>query len=136
MKIAWQEYLSVGVAEIDAQHRLLFEKINALLTAHERGVGSEEVGRLFTFLDTYVATHFADEERLMERVGFPDRQKHRAQHQAFSGELAKLKERLALEGPTESLITSAGMVMVGWLIEHISVMDRAIGKFAKDRPQQ
>ena len=135
MKIAWQEYLSVGVAEIDAQHKLLFENIDALLTAHERGLGSEEVCRLFTFLDAYVATHFADEERLMQRIGFPELLKHREQHQTFIGDLSKLKERLGIEGPTESLITSVGMVTVGWLIEHISVMDRAIGRFAKERKE-
>ena len=133
MKIEWQEYLSVGVAKIDLQHKLLFENINALLKAHEEGRGSDEVSRLFFFLDTYVATHFADEERLMQRLGFPDFQKHREQHQAFSGEVAALKERLLSEGPTESLVTSMGLVTTGWLIEHISVMDRAIGRFVKER---
>ena len=133
MKIEWQEYLSVGVAKIDLQHKLLFENINALLKAHEEGRGNDEVSRLFFFLDTYVATHFADEERLMQRLGFPDFQKHREQHQAFSGEVAALKERLLSEGPTESLVTSMGLVTTGWLIEHISVMDRAIGRFVKER---
>lgn len=134
MKIAWREYLSVGVAEIDDQHKLLFEHIDTLLTAYEQGAGSEELRRLFDFLDAYVATHFDDEERLMQRLGFPDLERHREQHQGFIGDLATLKGRMEVEGPTESLITSVGMVTVGWLIEHISVMDRAIGAFAKKRP--
>jgi hemerythrin len=133
MAIEWQEYLSVGVPEIDLQHQQLFAKVNALLKAHERGASDEEVTRLFLFLDTYVVTHFRDEERLMQQLGFPHLPAHREQHQAFVGRIAKLKERLAGEGPTESLVTSAGMVLVGWLIEHISGMDRAIGQFVKER---
>ena len=133
MKIEWLEQLSVGVAEIDQQHKRLFDKINAFLTACEEGREAEEVSRLFWFLDAYVATHFADEERLQQRLGFPDYLKHRAQHQVFTAKIAELKERLDSEGPTVALVTSVGLLMTGWLIEHISFMDRAIGKFVKER---
>jgi len=133
MKVEWQEYLSVGVAEIDEQHKLLFAKFNALLAACKQEKGGEEVTRLFSFLDAYVVTHFADEERLMKQLGFPDCQKHREQHQAFTSQLALLKERLRSEGPVQSLVTSMSLFINGWLIEHISRMDRAMGRFVKEK---
>ena len=133
MKVEWQEYLSVGVAEIDHQHQILFDRYNAFFTAYAEGVAGEELIRLFCFLEAYVATHFAHEEDLQLRVGFPDYQKHRQQHLALAEKVAELKERLVKEGPTASLISSAGLLMTGWLIEHISVMDRAIGRFVKER---
>lgn len=135
MKIEWHEYLSVGVAEIDQQHRLLFDKFNTFFAACEEGRGEEEVARLFWFLNAYIATHFADEERLQQEIGFPGYQKHREQHLALTREVAALKERLASEGPSRSLVSSVGLLMTGWLIEHISVMDRAIGRFVKERKQ-
>jgi len=133
MKIEWNDYLSVGVAEIDNQHKLLFDKFNAFLAACEAERGCEEVSRLLWFLDAYVATHFTDEEALQKRIGFPDYPKHREQHQEFARKLAELKERLQAEGPSRSLISTATLTMTGWLIEHINRMDRAIGLFMKER---
>lgn len=133
MKVEWGEYLSVGVAEIDSQHRLLFDKFNAFLAAREKGLSAEEVNRLFSFLGTYVITHFSDEERLMQRLGFPDLQRHREAHQEFARRVAALKERLEKEGPTQSLVTTSSLFINGWLIEHIARMDRAIGRFMNEK---
>src|SRR6266568_6272976 len=131
MKVEWQEYLSVGVEEIDTQHKLLFDKYNAFFAAYNEGRGGDELIRLFGFLEEYVATHFSDEERLQRRINFPDYQKHRQQHQELTQKVAELRERLVNSGTDPSLITSAGLLLTGWLIEHISVMDRAIGRFMK-----
>lgn len=136
MKVEWQEYLSVGVEEIDQQHKLLFDKYNAFISAYYEGRGDQEVIRLLGFLEDYVAFHFADEEKLQLRIGFPDYQKHSMQHQELSRKVAELKESIEKEGPEPNIISSAGLLMTGWLIEHISVMDRAIGRFMKERQSQ
>lgn len=129
MKVEWHDYLSVGVEEIDHQHRLLFDSYNDFFTAYQEGKGDAEVIRLFLFLEEYVATHFADEERLQLRSGFPEFEKHRRQHRELTGTVAELKESIENQGPNPNLVSSAGLLMTGWLIEHISVQDRAIGRF-------
>lgn len=132
MRIEWQDYLSVGVEEIDLQHKLLIDKYNDFFEAFSEGRAGDEVIRLLGFLEEYVVTHFADEERLQIQVGFPDYEKHRMQHEELSRKVAELKERLGSEAPDPSLISSTGLLLTGWLIEHISVMDRAIGRFMKE----
>ena len=136
MKVEWQEYLSVGVEEIDQQHKLLFDKYNAFFSAYYEGRGNEEVVRLLRFLEEYVAIHFADEENLQLRIGFPDYQNHRKQHRELIRKVAELKERIKNEGADANLLPSAGLLMTGWLIGHISVMDRAIGRFMKETQSQ
>ncbi len=133
MKLQWDKHLSVGVSEIDQQHKLLIEKFNRFMLACKQQRGNDEVYRLFSFLDAYVVTHFADEERLMQRIGYPDYNKHREKHLEFRTKVVSFKERLKNEGPTQLLIPSAGLLMTGWLIEHISGMDRAIGKFTSEQ---
>jgi hemerythrin len=133
MKVEWQEFLSVGVAEIDYQHKQLLDKYNAFFAAYNDEAREEEVARLFYFLGTYVLTHFSNEETFMQQVGFPDFQNHLEQHQMLTTKVNTLKERLAKEGPTPEFVCSAGLLMTGWIIEHISVMDRAIGQFIKER---
>jgi hemerythrin len=134
--LKWEKHLSVGVAEIDQQHKMLIDKFNAFMLAFKEERGADEIFRLFSFLDAYVITHFADEERLMQRLGYPDFQKHRVKHQEFIRDVVSFRERLKNEGPTQPLITSAGLLMTGWLIEHISGMDRAIGKFMAEQGKQ
>lgn len=133
MKVEWREHLSVGVEEIDAQHRSLFEKFNNLMEAYDQGKEGEEVVRLFGFLDKYINTHFADEERLQKRLGYPDYERHREQHRKFISELDAMKERLSSEGITRLFAAAVNRIMTGWLIEHISGMDRAFGKFAREQ---
>lgn len=103
------------------------------MLASKEGRGSDEVYRLFSFLDAYVTTHFADEERLMQRISYPDYFKHREKHLEFKQTIKTFRERLENEGPTRELINSAGLLMTGWLIGHISGMDSAIGKFMVQR---
>lgn len=125
----WQESLSIGVLEIDIQHKLLFEKFNTFLTACQSKTDPEAVLRLFWFLEAYAVTHFREEEKLMQRIGFPDYLQHRELHLAFAAEIGKLKERLKVEGPTQPLVRTITRFISGWLVAHISNVDRAIGRF-------
>ncbi len=133
MKIEWQEYLSVGVEEIDQQHKLLIDKYNAFFTAYSEGRADDEVIRLLGFLEDYVVIHFVDEERLQQRIGFPDYQSHRKQHQELTRKVAELKVNFEYDGPDPNLVSATGLLLTGWLIEHISVSDRAIGRFMKEK---
>ena len=130
--IEWQENLSVGVLEIDIQHKLLFEKVNAFLHACQSEAEDDTVQRLFWFLEAYALTHFKEEEKLMQRLAYPDYLPHRKQHQEFVGEVGKIKERLKSEGVTPSLKSDLTRFISSWLIQHISNMDRAIGRFVNN----
>jgi len=132
MKIEWDEALSVGVAEIDDQHKRIFDKFNAFLAACKDGKGAAKLNELFWFLGSYVATHFAEEERLMLRVGFADTRNHRELHTAFAQEVDALMERFSKEGPSQDLVSTVSAFIKNWLIEHISEMDRAIGLFMEE----
>jgi hemerythrin len=133
VKIEWQESLSVGVPEIDHQHKLLFGKFNALLAAWLDGKGANELIHLLKFLNAYMVSHFADEEHLMQRIGFPEVHQHRQVHLAFTRQVATFKDRLKSEGATPDLATEVNMTMTKWLIKHISNMDRAVGNFVREQ---
>jgi hemerythrin len=132
--IEWQPSLSVGVLEIDIQHKLLFERFNNFVQACESQADQETVHRLFWFLEAYAVTHFAEEEKLMQQVGYPEYPRHRQQHETFVAEVAKVKERLKSEGPTQELVASMTHFISGWLLQHISVMDHAIGEYVNRHP--
>jgi hemerythrin len=130
--VEWQEDLSIGVLEIDIQHKLLFEKVNGFLEACQSQADSDTVHRLFWFLEAYAITHFNDEEKLMLRIAYPDYLPHRKLHLEFAGEVSKIKERLKNEGPSERLVSSMTKFISDWLIQHISITDRAIARLVNN----
>ena len=56
-RLEWTEALSVGVEEIDAQHRELFRRAARLLEGIHAGE-PEELGALLDFLYRYAVEHF------------------------------------------------------------------------------
>ncbi|HLO24563.1 MAG TPA: hemerythrin family protein [Geobacteraceae bacterium] len=133
MQVAWDESLSVGVVEIDDQHKQIFDNFNAFSIACREGHGAEKLNDLFWFLSSYVATHFANEERLMQRVGFPDYPSHYELHTTFISKVDELMGRFSTEGPSQDLVATVNEAIKDWLLEHISVMDRTIGQFVKEQ---
>jgi hypothetical protein len=84
-------------------------------------------------------SHFATEERLMERHGFPGAEVHRAAHAGFVRAFARLRHDHELEGLTEGLSELIGTWLADWLLDHILALDRELGAWlvARDaRPEE
>lgn len=131
MAIKWTEELSVGVENIDAQHKIWFEKADNLFQVGRMGKSREIIAEMLNFLDEYTKLHFKDEEAYMEKINYPDIEKQKAAHRSFIEELAKLKKNYEESGGNIALIISANQMIVNWLTKHISNMDKQIGIYAK-----
>ncbi|HEX5773346.1 MAG TPA: bacteriohemerythrin [Geomobilimonas sp.] len=128
MGVEWRPELAINVAEIDRQHQELFRRFDELLKACDSGQGQKEIARLLDFLGDYVRTHFRDEERIQANSNFPGYTEHRRQHQQFVSRLNDLKRQLATDGASLPVILQTNHMMVDWLINHISKLDRQIGE--------
>jgi hemerythrin len=128
----WTSALSVGVREIDSQHRELFARIDRLLDAMLRNDRSE-AARLLAFLREYVVVHFAAEERLMEETAYPDLQHHVAEHRRFGAQMRELDAEFREAGPTASLVLRLEHEAVGWLHDHVYFTDVAMGRWVMAR---
>jgi hemerythrin len=128
MIIEWREELALGVPEIDDQHRELFRRFNLLLAACSSGKGNSEVCGLINFLCLYVIQHFNEEEKLQQESGYPGYEEHREMHRSFVDRLGDLREQMAREGASLSLVLTTNNVLIDWLIRHITREDRKIGE--------
>lgn len=127
----WTEDLSVGVTEIDNQHKELFRRRNDLIDAIAAGRGRDELLRLTAFLETYIVTHFSLEEYYMMRFGYPALDAHRAEHLAFMREFFDIKGKVRGLGATDELVGRTGDFIISWLREHITVVDKEFGVFLR-----
>ena len=126
----WTPNLSVGVKMIDNQHKMWFEKAEKLFEAGKNHQAKEYIGELLTFLDNYTKEHFADEEKYMLSIHYPEYEAQKKAHTAFIEKLAKLREDFDTSGGNLLVILNANQMVLDWLTNHISTMDKKIGQFA------
>ena len=131
MAIVWTPALSVGVENIDSQHKIWFEKADQLFEAGKTGKSKEVIAQMFDFLDDYTKMHFRDEEAYMTKINYPEIDEQKKLHKNFIAELAKLKADFEQSGGNITLIINAYQMFVDWLTKHISTMDKKIGSYAK-----
>ncbi len=133
MAIEWQKNLEIGIGTVDNQHRELFRCFNGLLEACNAGKGRDEVMKVLLFLDSYIRSHFSEEEELQVRFNYPGYPAHREQHVKFIKRAEELERRFRDEGATISLVVETNQTMVNWLIQHISKVDREFAEFMRAR---
>ena len=127
----WTQNLSVGISMIDDQHKMWFEKAEALFEAGKNNKAKEYVGGLLDFLEDYTKKHFADEEVYMQKIHYPAYTEQKQAHTAFISQLSKLRSDYNSSGGNILVIINANQMVLEWLTKHISNMDKKIGEFAK-----
>lgn len=118
----WNEALEVGIGIIDEQHRWLVDQTNALHDAVAAGTGGEQVGQILEGLMDYTMNHFIVEEDLFARLGYPEGDAHRAQHNYFCDKVMSLLTR---HEAGEEVGLEALNLLKNWLLHHILKVDKA-----------
>lgn len=127
--LEWSDRFSVGVLEIDAQHRELFRQVNRLLEACMQGGGKNLLPEIFDFLGKYAVEHFATEEQYMTRYAYPKLPEHKKAHESFVQTFLDFRKRAEAQGPGVDLIVQVNKTLVDWLKNHILKMDQEMGRF-------
>lgn len=127
MLIEWSDELSVGIQEIDEQHKVLVSLLNEMHDAiHERH-GREASIRILRRLTEYTKIHFAVEESLMRIFDYPGYEEHKKQHEQLIQEILDLEYKIIEEEHAISFQLLHFLKM--WLTKHILESDMDYGPF-------
>ncbi|WP_429071615.1 bacteriohemerythrin [Aeromonas dhakensis] len=118
----WNEAFMVQVPSMDNQHLGLFEAMNRLYQAViDKSPAQLRKQRLDELLKLAIQ-HFADEEQVMEQVGYPELRRHKEEHARLLAELDTLMQR---NGPDDEEFNMELLVFLkNWLLNHISKVDK------------
>lgn len=117
----WDDTYSVGVASLDAQHKVLIELINKLHVIEQRG---GDLSGVLDRLDWYVRHHFAFEEALMRGAGYGGLAAHIAEHREFERWLRSGRYALGVGGgEAREIGRIIGDYLKDWLTKHILIVD-------------
>jgi hemerythrin len=131
MALEWSKALAVGIEEIDAQHRELFQRAGRLIDGIRRG-DPGEVDELVEYLHRYAVTHFGAEEAAMREARYPGYARHKAQHDRFIEDLLAFADEHTARGGA-SVAPQIDKWLSGWLREHVSQTDTELGRFLTQR---
>ncbi|RFA30418.1 hypothetical protein CAI21_04900 [Alkalilimnicola ehrlichii] len=122
--VSWKEELSVGIQEIDEQHKCLIELINELNAAMLARRGQESVDQALDKLIEYTRTHFVVEESLMRILGYPiaEYEAHKRHHEDLIQQVLEFKYQLVGEGKVSR--QELMEFLRNWLINHIMKEDQ------------
>jgi hemerythrin len=133
-KFDWSDEYSVGIEEIDEQHKTLFLLINRLDQAILDRKGSTVCGGILDALVDYTHIHFSQEQTLM-RVGcYPDYDAHCELHKDLVDEVEALRQKIATGKATISF--ELMHFLRNWLTKHILGEDMKYGVYFRENKQE
>lgn len=124
--LTWQDALSVGVEFIDSQHKYLINLINRIHLATEQ-LDTKEIVETLLNMNAYAEIHFAEEEELMRRYGYPGLEAHIRLHQSFIQQAEAFLNDL--EAAPLAITSEVSRYLMDWLVQHIQKVDFEYGRF-------
>jgi hemerythrin len=128
--IDWNGSLSVGVQQIDNEHKKLVDLVNTLNDSMKTGKSKETLQNVFSELVDYTIKHFTNEEMLMQKVKYGNLAVHKREHDELTKKARVLKDDFI-----------AGKMMISievrdflknWIINHIQKTDKLYTKAMND----
>lgn len=90
--IEWKDEYSVGVPDVDAEHRDLIELINTLYESMQARDGGSDVMEFLGEIYARIASHFALEELIMRRHEYDEYREHKRDHEQLLEEIRDIMD--------------------------------------------
>ena len=129
----WDDSLSIGIEEVDNQHKELIKKLDDLAECILKKKGKDKIGTILRFMDDYTKMHFSTEEEYMLKYDYPGLSHQKKQHEKFKNTTMRLIKELESEKDTESFASSVQRFLIDWLILHIKTTDQKFGEFLETK---
>jgi len=123
--------MSVGIPEIDEDHKQFILLINELNRSITDRMDPEEIKKRLQFIVEDAERHFSQEERLFKEWQYPDTDNHARIHAQALKALKAIMESFIPYGHDSGWI-DAGLKIKGILINHILTEDMKYAEFYRN----
>ena len=133
--MTWTEQMSVGLPELDEDHKTLMGIINRLAENAGEGAESQVLRQCLYALMRYAQYHFGREESVLAACGYAELPDHRKEHDSFTstiGKLAKSFDEMA-ENAVPKVNDELLEYLKNWLNHHILVIDMSYRPYVVDQ---
>jgi len=128
--VEWDSQYSIGMPEIDRQHKKLMKILNDTIK-HSNGNKNDEMryfNRTVRKAEKYLKMHFETEERILSKTGYNKLEEHKAEHNKFYEEIRKSNEEIENNIKDINLFDATAYIKE-WLLNHIKNYDKKADQF-------
>ena len=126
MDFEWYEDYSVGVDEIDVQHKRMVGLMRRTYELKDSPRDASHVEHLLNDLIKYTALHLDCEELFMVTYNYPHYAKQKSEHDRLRSEL---RERVDRVGRGEEQLTGLVFFLMQWFVNHCNHFDKDLGAY-------
>jgi len=120
--IDWRESMTVGVKEIDDQHKQLIDTIEKLNEKIIQHAVENDLTDIFEQLSRYIHIHFATEEAYFDKFHYAEAEAHKAAHLFFANRVSEMRQNP--DRGMHALSLELVAFLEFWLVGHVMVMDQ------------
>jgi len=129
--IRWEAEMSVGIPEIDEDHKQFFVTINLLNRSIIDRMEPAEIKKRMQLIIDDAERHFSQEERMFKEWNYPDIEGHTAMHDQTLKALYEVNDKFIPYG-FDSAWVDAGLRVKSILVEHILNEDLKYATFYRN----
>ncbi len=126
-QLVWDKLFSVGVDEIDEDHRKLIHLFNILNQSITEEEPKEYLAATLEELINCTVWHFSHEERLMLKYRYQEYAEHKAEHQELIQSAKELQQKILQAD--KPFADEHIQFLERWLTEHILTADGRLGSY-------
>lgn len=121
----WNENFSVGIEEIDNQHKELLTLIGKLFTGARFKKDIIEISDLTTEIISFAEHHFMTESRYMRKYNYPDIEHHENEHDEIIKRLKEYKFELRSYN-VDDFASELMILLKSWFVNHLTYTDKKL----------
>ena len=123
--MVWDQSFSTSIPTFDDQHKKLFVMINELNEAMQQKRSRDVIGSVLQGLIAYTETHFAAEEEVFRKTGYPETDLHCQLHRDLVQKALGLQEQFK----SGQMVLTQDVIefLQEWLVKHIKGTDSRYG---------
>jgi hemerythrin len=132
LELAWQDYLTVGVPQMDEEHRQFIARVNELNRAIVEAKDKATVRQAMELMLADAALHFKHEEELLAQWEYPETAAHTAKHGALTAQFERVLKEFE-EAEFSFVWAVKGLRLKQMLVAHLLKEDLKYQGFLQSR---
>ena len=130
-QIAWRDEFTIGLPDVDHEHREMIAMINGLLESLDPHTGVPQIVAALGEIHARIAAHFALEEREMRRLRYASVAEHKDDHERLLDDILDIID--TVESPRDCDPDTLGRRLSKWFAEHFRSHDARLHRWLASR---
>jgi hemerythrin-like metal-binding protein len=127
----WNDEFSVGIPEVDEQHKIFIFMLNDLFAIKRDESNLESINKIITDFIAYAEWHFGAEVKYMKICNFSLQKEHLEEHKLILDRFTELKYEIK-NCFSDDYMSELYIILKKWFVSHLTSTDQLLYKYIID----